>query len=877
MAVRSRTVAQLFSLKPSGHRKEPGVNHRSGWVIASCEERCAILEARLTIFLRAKIDKVHLEFDSCFLLPRTPFRVTEHDVPVISYPRLVQEIQRLVEVCSPGPNAELHTVVSLAMRSIQVGAGADSSQAKKDVAYALLNRLETFEKLMDTCTFAEFAAAIAPCAPYTIEDLTAGAMAGFYGEPEMAISERALNQSIFLTNGGYKPELDVFLAQGKPGDVLRHAIVRLERYVYKTIVQTKVALQVAMENIKLAHDTALLISSAVPQDVPCTPGLVLFNKSKNPRLPRAAAPPKSVTETKQFMLHDFTVRAAIKNLVQDATHTRKITLATVVQSISKEAGAHASHQTEAEQELEQRGGCNLTTDNAVDHGDFGRGAALHDATNTHSLQPFGTIDQFVYGILKDKRQSQAALQERLDGSVAKQLRVNLECRIPKVRRNPSVVAFANGTIDQTGRFVSPDDVGVRIPSDVIAVKLLNNTCPRTAHAQLLKYFGPTFLPTRIIDKILTDQRWNEATIRTFFFLMGRLRFPVGHDSLQVMAAMQGLSGCGKTSLLKLIQLFYLTDDIAVFVTMMETTFGLRWMAELFIAIGFDLGPNFTMNASDFLALVSGDVVSFAQKYLNTSQEAPFRAQMIWAFNKFLDLFKKDSHFNMIRRVVYLEMNSIPRRETDLQENFERYECATALVKMLKVYTEDLKNVVRDGSFWTTAASLQISRQFRHNFVTQANPLEDFLRSPYLAMSELVKIKAFCIEKDRRGLTQRQEHFLRLAYEPFSGNEAALSRGEEPQYGYRSFPRDEPAAPFVTEDHIITLDDLLTCFKDYCKSKQTFCTATTTNAFMERFQRYGIKTASSKVAVYFIGIKKGNVVLGSADNEQHTRGSKRFHR
>lgn len=873
MAVRSRTLAQFFSLKPKSQKRAPGVGQRSGWVIASCEERSAILEDRLAVFLRPKVDGFHPDLDSCFLLPRTPFRIAENEVFVISYPRLVQEIQKLVEATSPGSNATLHSVVSLAMRSIRVGTGADSSQEKMDVACALQSRLEKFEKLMDVCTFDEFAAAIAPGAPFLLEELTAGAMAGFFGEPELNIAPRVLEQSLFLNNSGYQNKLALFLMEDKGGYILQHAIVRLERYVYKTIVQAKISLQIAMENIKLAHDTALLISSAVPVELPCVPGQVLFNKSKNPRKPQAGPTPKSPTETKQFMLHDFTVRAAIKNLVQDTTHSNKVSLATVVQCIAKEPGAHASHQTEAEQDFERRGGCNLTTDNAIDHGDFGRGAMLHGATNTHSLQPFGTIEQFVFGIFNDKRQSQGALQERLDASMARQIIVNLACRIPKVKRNPLVVAFANGSVDQTGKFVSPDDVGVSIPADVIAIKLLNNTCPRTAHAQLLKYFGPSFLPTKIMDKILVDQDWNEETIRSFFFMLGRLRFPVGHDSLQIMAAMQGLSGCGKTSLLKFIQLFYLTEDIAVFSTMMETTFGLRWMAELFIAIGFDLGQNFTMSASDFLALVSGDVISFPVKYLNTAQEAPFRAQMIWAFNKLLELFLKDSHFNIIRRVVYFQMNNIPRRVPNLTDEFEQYECATALVKMLKVYDEDLKNVVRDGSFWTTAASLQVCRQFRHSFVTQVNPIEDFLRSQYVHMSDLVKVKTMCIEKDSRGLTKRQAHFLRLSYEAFAGCEEALERGEPPQYGYRAFTADESLV-FVTEDHIITLDDLLVCYKDYCKSKQITCTTTTSNAFMERFQRYGIKTASSKVAVYFIGIKKGNVVLGAADNEQHTRGSKR---
>jgi len=205
---------------------------------------------------------------------------------------------------------------------------------------------------------------------------------------------------------------------------------------------------------------------------------------------------------------------------------------------------------------------------------------------------------------------------------------------------------------------------------------------------------------------------------------------------------------------------------------------------------------------------------------------------------------------MCRRVVHFPMKNVPDRNTTLFKTFENREVASTLIKMLKIYDTDMRETVKNHAFWTTAASLQVARDFRTVFLTQANMVEDLLRSRLVQMSPLVAMKVRCIEKDDRGLTPREAELLRANYVPFSESEAALSRGEAPQYGYKI--RDT----IVTETNMITLDELVNCFRRYCSQKGIDCPAVDAKTFMERFARYGIKNVSSKIAVYFVGISKG---------------------
>jgi len=602
------TLAHLFSLKPDIASERPvGESvRRGGWAIANNAVKRKILDHRLQNFLRPRNPKItgdklfqmnlDRSIDCCFILPRTKCAPHEDAIQFLPYPRLVQEIDRLSEQCAPRARDPLERVVGLTMRSTQDAEGPGGTQHKMRRALGLMERLTQFEQLLDEVSWTHFTQTIAPGCPHTVQSFVTSLAGGFYGQPEMEMAPRALEQSFFLTNKGYKDALGVYLNQNRPGDILRHSIVRLERFLYKTITDAKTTLQIAKDNIKLTHDTAMLIAYIVPQEVQA-PNVLLFDQCKNPLLPLAAPKKRTDLEIKQAMLHDFTTRARYMGLVQDRTHdstTSGPLLSLVVKRIDARDEPHASHQTESDAELKQRGGCRTTTDNLIDHGDFGQRALLERATPAHALVKSSPITSFVMDIFNDPRVSQGVYQEYVDARMVTWLTDNLERTIDWAIRNPNVVALANGLVLQDGRFEGMFDVGAQTPVNVYAVQMVNCACRRTAHAQIELFFDASFLPTSTIDKITGDQGWNEMTQRSYLFMLGRSRFPVGHDALQVMVNMQGVSGCGKSTAFRILQTYYTIEDVAAFVTRMETTFGLGWMAKLFIAIGPDLGKSFSM-------------------------------------------------------------------------------------------------------------------------------------------------------------------------------------------------------------------------------------------------------------------------------------------
>ena len=613
----------------------------AGLAVASQAERRAIMHARLRALQRprAKDEKQRMltlfATDCCFIVLKEPFEVPDESIVVLPYPLLVQEIQHFYESTVPNQGS-LHDMVQDIMRSTQDTLGRDSlSRVKR--AGELKQRLSQFETLLDRCPMESFALAIAPGQAFTFGNFLEGACAGFDGDPEMDVAPLRMGLSLFITNSGYCEELAVFTA-GFHGDRLKHALLRLERYVYLTLHDASEKLQLALHNVKLAHDTALLVGSVVPQPVR-NEGALLFDKLNNPNLPDDGPKFGSDMHTKQELLKDFLEIGHVRGIVMDRTHARTPVCATVLRRLPSGVKPHESHWTERERERASLGAVsNMTTENLIEHQDLDRFATLALATPGRALQDSDSLDALVASVFAGQRQAYQGLRAQLDGRMRAWLVAMLAHMLPTAYRSRGLVALSNGTVGPKGDFQGVADTGPQLPDHAFAVKHLPLPYPRTTAAQVLDAFkDPFFLPTSSFNKIVGDQNWTEATVRNFLFMLGRTRFPVGaHDNLQVTLLLQGVAGCGKSTFVLMLEQLLQPRDVASLMTRAEGTFGLRWMAELFVAIGSDLGADWRLEAGDFLMMVSGDVGSFAQKYKGTAQLA-FGPQMFLCTNVFIDV------------------------------------------------------------------------------------------------------------------------------------------------------------------------------------------------------------------------------------------------
>jgi len=229
--------------------------------------------------------------------------------------------------------------------------------------------------------------------------------------------------------------------------------------------------------------------------------------------------------------------------------------------------------------------------------------------------------------------------------------------------------------------------------------------------------------------------------------------------------------------------------------------------------------------------------------------------------------------NYIRRVALFLMETSPvPRDPSLQARFLQNDTPTMLVKMLKVYFEDMKRVAGKGSFWRNVASKQLGRDFRTEFVKQANPLEDFLRSNFLHLNPLVEVKVRCIERDPRFLSRLERALLNAEFIPFQGNAESLNSGGAPQFGYQIQVETERAPVCESVDDFVTFSELNDLFGEFCKTKDLRRTVTTVDGFMERFVRYGVKSVSSSTNDFFIGFRRGTRAIdASGDQGSRDRG------
>jgi len=123
------------------------------------------------------------------------------------------------------------------------------------------------------------------------------------------------------------------------------------------------------------------------------------------------------------------------------------------------------------------------------------------------------------------------------------------------------------------------------------------------------------VPTPTFSKLLNDQEIPEDAQRVVYGLIGRLFYEVGEmDDWQIVLWFLGRANTGKSTMCKVSQIFYQSDDVAVISNNVEQQFGLGSIYDKLVFMAPEVKKDFRLNQAEFQSMVSGEKMSIARKF-----------------------------------------------------------------------------------------------------------------------------------------------------------------------------------------------------------------------------------------------------------------------
>jgi hypothetical protein len=242
---------------------------------------------------------------------------------------------------------------------------------------------------------------------------------------------------------------------------------------------------------------------------------------------------------------------------------------------------------------------------------------------------------------------------------------------------------------------------------------------------------PMLIPTPCFEKILVDQGMDHHAMFWLYALCGRMLHDVGSmDDWQVCLYIRGVAGSGKSTILKVLAMFYESDSVGYLMSDGQPIFSDQHLYDKFMNLAMDVDKKTSFNVTRFNSMTSGEHVSVNRKHktaLNIKWTAPLamasNAQPPWV----------DVAGNLVRRfVIYLFDNPIRNSDPRLFDKL-KLEVPLILLKMARIY---LAGVRKNGhqSLWDPGVLPTMCHKARRQYLVATNPIAAFLDSDHVELS-----------------------------------------------------------------------------------------------------------------------------------------------
>jgi hypothetical protein len=199
--------------------------------------------------------------------------------------------------------------------------------------------------------------------------------------------------------------------------------------------------------------------------------------------------------------------------------------------------------------------------------------------------------------------------------VAEHLQFVCDPYLPKLSPNRSAWSFRNGIYDAlNNRFLPYGDATTGLPPGFSTIKYFDiDFDPSTLTANMAS-FEPSSIQTPFFDMVLRHQVFEEPVYFWICALMGRNFYDLRQlDQWQISLYFKGKPGTGKSTLAKLMTMFYPKNMIHVLSANIEEKFGLSFIVGKLLWVCFEVKRKFSLQPGDLQSMISGEDMSIPVK------------------------------------------------------------------------------------------------------------------------------------------------------------------------------------------------------------------------------------------------------------------------
>ncbi len=292
-----------------------------------------------------------------------------------------------------------------------------------------------------------------------------------------------------------------------------------------------------------------------------------------------------------------------------------------------------------------------------------------DGFPTHAWHRTSSLEEFVHKLIPTvtaaKQWKQFTGSRGLLTYIKQFLQFSNDVRLPFLVRQRHIFSFKNGIYDaDQQRFFTYDHP---LPSSMVSAKYF----PQDFDLNLLE-MKTEDIPVPPLTRLFEAQNVPANAQLIVLALIGRFFHELNkHERWQVALFILGEPGTGKSTLGSFLQELFDGEDAGVLDSDMEKQFGVSAFMHAFLAVCTDVSERFVLSHTKMQAMIDGDYINVARKYLGASQ-------FLWKTHLLLNANVIPPHWNeyggnLLRRLVCVLFNvQIRGIETDIAKQLKEW-------------------------------------------------------------------------------------------------------------------------------------------------------------------------------------------------------------
>ena len=360
-----------------------------------------------------------------------------------------------------------------------------------------------------------------------------------------------------------------------------------------------------------------------------------------------------------------------------------------------------------------------------------KGWVCSQIANTKAWKKKMTIEDYIETLFQKEIDIHMWRKFTKTGANRKNLIEHLRCCVdpmfPELKKNRHVFSFSDGI------FVAKDDSidgwfhfypynseqFKKMPPNLVAAKYFDIPFGQ------FDYKDWREIETPVLDTILNYQEFDDDVKRWMYIFIGRMAFDVNElDKWQVVPFHKGMASTGKGKLCEICAHFYEGEDVGQMSDLPEKNFGLSAIFDKFLFVTPEVTEKFGLGQAEFQSMVSGELVSVAQKF-KTAQAIEWTVPGMFAGNE-PPGYRDNSGSIQRRMVIFPFQNQVQPEDMDMELPQKlKAETAKILFKCVWAYHEATR-MYRKAGIWSVFPSTLLKAKEEMSLST--NALRHFMAS-----------------------------------------------------------------------------------------------------------------------------------------------------